>query len=129
MKRRNFLTLALASLLPLPFVAKKKWYPIPPPLPLYERFSFTVRELGERYDIEGNVLLPCFRAVIRDGSKHMVIQSTTFTNTRERRMALDGLYHNIGYVTRRRQFPKDTLIYDRVDDEPGYRLCNPRYPV
>lgn len=155
MNRRNCLKL-LAGLLPCAIAAKLYgttttpephtptfWTPPPTTNPAYKDaqyealiyspaygFHTTIKELGVRYDMEGNRLEPCFRATIRDCTTNhiMAIQSPVFTDDRHRRFALDILYKNIAYVTRQRQFPKDTLIYDVEQTASGVKYTNPRYP-
>ena len=156
MNRRNCLKL-LAGLLPCALAARmlgeKDLHgtpsPFPHEIPPYAAisggippfvptsgFHVEVRELGERWsEWEGKVerTPPCFRATMRDCSgNHSIcaIQSPFFEigETDNRRRALDFLYKNIGEVIRRRQFPKDTLIYDTEVTANGVKLMNPRYP-
>ena len=149
MNRRNVIKL-LAALLPCAIVARmlgeKDLHGTPSPIPNYAKapyipeqffprtgFHTEIHELGVRYTETGERLEPCFRAVIRDCSgSHsiMAIQSPVFFegDTKFRRYALDFLYKNITHVIRRRQFPKDTLIYDTEITVNGVKLMNPRYP-
>ena len=154
MNRRNCIKL-LAALLPCAIVARmlgeKDLHGTPSPAPKapnpaykdapYEAMMFNPKtgfhtEIQEiiipGYREDGSKRYPYFRAIIRDCKTNhvMSVRSPFFFegDTQKRRWALDFLYKNIAHVTRQRQFPKDTLIYDTEVTVNGVKLMNPRYP-
>jgi hypothetical protein len=136
MNRRKAITL-LSAVLPCAFVARmlgeKDLHGTPSPYPVQpytSGFHVEVYELAERYDMEGNKLPPCFRAIIRDCKTNYVaaLNSAEWVDgVKDKRIALQGLYRSVAYVLQRRQFPADTKIYDVEKTEHGLKWVNPRY--
>ena len=148
MNRRKVITI-LAGLLPCAIVARmfgeKDLHATPTPNPAYRSVPYSammyspttgfhteIQERGESFTIEGERIPPHFRAIITDCNKNMkcALQSPFFEEGDKEayRRALDCVYRMVADVIRRRQFPKDTLIYDTEITVNGVKIKNPRYP-
>ena len=89
-------------------------------------YTVKIRQFNGHYD-----------CTVTDESSNKDVVSTSIrlaspegdlSDTDQRRFVLDCFFDALKYVLRQRTFPKDTLIYDVVDDKFGRRQTNPRYP-